>query len=1497
MLLVLILLLLVCGIALSLPSVQTKIAQYATEKINARYKTDISIDQIALTVFGGVKMRNVLIRDHHKDTLIYAGRITTTILDFSKMTSGDLLFGNLRADKLLFFMKTYKGETDTNLDRFIADFDSGGKPSDKHFLMQAKNVHLTNSHFLLIDENRENPKEADFSYLNSDVSDFRIYGPHLAMDIKKMSFLDYRGLFVKTMSSKFTYTKKNILLENLDLTTRHSLFKGNVALNYRREDFHDFNNKVQFDIRIDKSLLSTNDIRYFYKELAKNQHFSLKAHVTGALNDMKIKNMHLTDSRNSVIVGDVNFKNLFGNDNEHFYMSGKFDKLSSNYQNLVTLLPNVLGKKLPTSLRKIGQFNMHGKTEISATAIAADFYMSTAIGNIQSDLEIKNIDDIDNAVYKGNIILEEFDIGSFLNKKDLGKVTLNVDVDGKGFVQKNLNTSFTGDIYKIRYNGYTYTKILVDGNFKNPIFKGKLNINDPNLFMDFDGLVNLGKKDLVYNFNTKIDYANLKKLNFIKNDSISIFKGDIKMDISGNNLDNLQGNINFTDTSYQNNKDTYYFDNFSVSSTFDADRIRTISIDSPDIIDGTIVGKFKVNQLQKMVENSVGSLYANYTPNKILKGQFLKFNFNIYNKVIEVFYPGIEIGTNTAFKGSINSDNDDFKFNFTSPKIKAFENTFDKININIDNKNPLYNTFVELDSIKTKYYKISNFNLINVTTNDTLFLRTEFKGGEQAQDSYNLNLYHTINKDKQSVVGIQKSELKYKDFLWYLNEKDAPDNKIVFDKSLKNFSIDNIVMSHGNQKIELAGVLKDQNYKDLKLNFNEVNLENLLPRLEKFSIQGNLNGVVSLKQENAVYQPTAAVKIDSLHLNEVALGTMNLNIRGDDSFRKFYLTSNIENENVESFTADGSLEVANNKTNLDLDLDFDNFNLGFLGSLGGGAISNIRGFATGKSNIKGEVNDLDINGRLFVKKAGLGIPYLNVDYSLDDETVVDVTERKFLIRNATIIDSKYQTQGKLNGSIEHKNFSDWRLDLTVSSKRLLALDTEDSEDAAYFGTAFINGNATIKGPTNGLFIKVDAESEKGTAVKIPINDAQSIGENGYIHFITKNEKFNIKKGIAEQESRNYNGLELEFDFSITPDAEVEVILDRATGHGMKGKGFGSLLFKINTLGKFNMWGDFQAYEGTYNFRYGGLINKKFEVKKGGSITWEGDPMRAILNLEAVYKTTANPGVLLENATTNKKVPVEVVIGLKGNLASPEPNFDINFPTVSSVLKSEIQTKLDDNDVRQKQALVLLSTGGFLSNEGLNQNSITNNLYEKAGDLFGNIFNNSDDKIVFGVDLVAAERTPGYESDGRVGVTVSSKVSDRITINGKLGVPVGGINESAVVGDVEVQYRVNEDGTLFLRAFNKENDINYIGLGTGYTQGLGISYEVDFDTFSELVNRIFRNTKIERVKPSEGLPQDSELLPDFIRIKNADDDKGKEGKDKEDNKDTPKSNSEAVPTDD
>jgi hypothetical protein len=1144
-------------------------------------------------------------------------------------------------------------------------------------------------------------------------------------------------------------------------------------------------------------------------------------------------------------------------------MDANLSKLSSSYDNLVQLIPNVLGKKLPVELKKLGRFTIKGNIQWSATDLDADFSMITEIGNVQSDLSINQIDFIDKASYNGSVVTQDFNMGILLSDKDLGKVTMDVEIEGVGFTEKYLNTGVKGVVSKIFYNNYNYRNVAINGNFKPPYYRGKVNINDPNLDMDFDGLVDLSKKDSKYDFKIDVRNADFHKLNLVK-DTISNFKGNVVVQVDGNTIENLQGNIYFKNTSYQNEKDTYTFDDFSINSNFDPDKIRTITLNSPDIVQGEIVGKFKFSELGILVRNSIGSLYTNFKPEPVNRGQFLKFNFSIYNKIIEIFYPDIAIGSNTVIKGSIKSDTQEFKLNFNSPKIVAADNTFDNIRIAIDNKNPLYNAFLELDSIKTKYYKIRDFSLINVTNKDTLFFRSEFKGGSKGEDYFNLNLYHTINKNNENVVGISKSELKFKDNLWFLNEKETDENQIVFDKLLKNFSIDNIVLSHENQEIVLKGKTRGRTNKDLKLSFKDVDLFKITPMDDKFVFNGNLNGEVNFLQNNTVYKPTAALVIDHLNINEIDLGVLKFDIEGDQNLEKFSIDSYLENKNLESFNAKGNFTIVGKEATLDLDLKLDKFNLGILNPLGGSVLSNIRGFVSGNSRIAGTVNRPKISGRLFVDGVGLTIPYLSVDYKLGEGSIVDLLDESFLLRNNVLTDSKYGTKGTLRGSIQHNKFMDWKLDLAINSKRLLVLDTQDSEDAAYYGTAFIDGNATITGPTNGLFIKVEAKSEKGSTLKIPINQAESLGDNSLLHFLSAKEKSNIKKGIIDI-SRNYKGLELEFDLDITPDAEVEVILDRNSGHGIKGRGFGSLLFKINTLGKFNMWGNFQAYEGSYNFKYGGLIDKKFDVKKGGSISWEGNPMRAQLNLEAVYKTIANPAVLLENSSFNRKVPVNVVIGIKGDLASPEPDFNIEFPTVSNVLKSEIQYKLYDKDVRQTQALYLLSSGGFLSSEGVNQSDFSGSLFETASSLLGGIIRTDDDKFKVGFNYVAADRRIGKETDGRVVATISSKINERFTINGKVGVPFGGINESAVVGDLEVQYRVNEDGTLNLRIFNRENDVNYIGQGIGYTQGVGVTYEVDFDTFRELVNKIFRNKKLSSTIQYIDQFQDSNLAPEYINF--------------------------------
>jgi hypothetical protein len=322
---------------------------------------------------------------------------------------------------------------------------------------------------------------------------------------------------------------------------------------------------------------------------------------------------------------------------------------------------------------------------------------------------------------------------------------------------------------------------------------------------------------------------------------------------------------------------------------------------------------------------------------------------------------------------------------------------------------------------------------------------------------------------------------------------------------------------------------------------------------------------------------------------------------------------------------------------------------------------------------------------------------------------------------------------------------------------------------------------------------------------------------------------------------------MNFELDVNNNAEIKVVIDKESGSFLSGRGAGNILMEIDTKGKFNMWGDFITYDGIYNFKNLGVIDKKFNLKQGGTIVWEGDPLGAQMNLEAIYDVPggANPALLLDNPNFNRKIPTEVLIRLQGNLLKPDdPIFEIDFPNTSAVFTSEINYRLADPQISQLQAISLLSQGIFINEVSLSVQGITNNLYEKASDLFSNLLGDDQGKLQVGVNYLQGDRNKVLDvnSEDRLGLTLSTQITDKILLNGNIGVPVGGIEETLIVGDLQIDFILNEEGSLKAKVFNKENEFRYIGDELGFTQGVGLSYQVDFETFSELLNKIIKGSQ-------------------------------------------------------
>ena len=302
-----------------------------------------------------------------------------------------------------------------------------------------------------------------------------------------------------------------------------------------------------------------------------------------------------------------------------------------------------------------------------------------------------------------------------------------------------------------------------------------------------------------------------------------------------------------------------------------------------------------------------------------------------------------------------------------------------------------------------------------------------------------------------------------------------------------------------------------------------------------------------------------------------------------------------------------------------------------------------------------------------------------------------------------------------------------------------------------------------------------------------------------------------------------------------------------------------------------MTGDFIATQGVYKFRYGGFVVKDFIVQQDGNIRWDGDPTKALLDISAVYRTQANPATLLETSTVNRKIPVNVIINITGQLLKPDIEFEIEFPGSGSTVTSELEFLLQDRNTRELNAISLVSQGAFLSTAKVNTAAAAvNNLLETTSSILSSVLFNDDSSIFdVGVDLVQAETDPtaNVQSAGRVGFTLSTQISKRILINGKVGVPTGGVSESVIVGDVEIDFLLNDDGTLRAKVFNRQTDIQFVGETEGYTQGVGLSYAVDFNTFKELLNKIFKGKVKEAIQQAKGENDVPKIGSDGVNFNN------------------------------
>lgn len=1447
-------------LAIQTRPVQNYAARKLTHYLSEQFGTNIHVGGIDVALFRRVVLKDVWIEDEHADTLAYSRRISATIdtLNFRKknLSLSRLSFDQTKA----FFEKDSIGVFNY---QFLAKGDKPELPTEHKWKLNCNRFILRNSTFSY--ESFQQPvRQFQIDEVRLRIDNFRFDKDSLSFHLFSMSLNNGKGFYLNEFSAHFRQVGKDIFITNLRLETLNSeIHKADFAI--RKQPLPGTDDTVT-DLEIDlfQSRLSLADISLFVPQLeGMEQQLELSGRVTGNMQNLRARNLDIKTGNNTHLLADFSLSYMPGFSEPFLFIELK--QSQTDFRDISQIrLPNsskVNYLSFPQQLYQAGIISYQG----NFTGFLSDFVaygtLNSRMGRIKTDISI--VPDAANMLqYRGRLETASFNIGRLLQSPQLGQISLNGMVNGIFDRQKEtIDGKFDGKISRWLLNSYNYQDITLNGQLNNKRFDGNIVVDDPNLKLNFSGVLNLNEEVPVFDFLLHLQQADLVALNLDSINSVSNVRFDMAANFSGNRMDNIDGLIQVFGGKYFNQNDSLSLDNLIISAHLDEIESR-INVQS-DYADLSIIGTYDFSSLIE----SFRAVLANYLPalgrpmvTNELKNQFeLDLKVKDMDEISAVFLPGLYVKTPFDVKGEINTQQGTLKLTGEISDI-----TWDDFNLrNVD-----INIHPDQEDLTSKF-RIEEFNYKDEITLHNLALMVD-----AGQNEMNTRIVWN-NLDKITYSGNIETNIFFRrepGNIRPIIDIDVLPSRIIIADSIWNLShakmsidstsilIDNFHLGSQNHFVTVNGKLSENRNDQLSLKLQNIDLGNLdLYLQEDTGLKGVVNGTVGIFDfyKSRLFYSDIGVK--GLEYQSHAIGDVSIVNKWDRETSLIDTEVMINHNNRNQFTGRGFFNPYSK--NFIFNLNFDHFSIGILNTLIKEGLTNFHGDGSGKVILSGTPDKLLINGAIYAENAGLTIDYTQVSYRLNDS--IRFSNDSLIFRRIEVRDVQ-NNRGIFNGSIRHDNFSNMDYNLSLTTNQILALNTTSRNNDNFYGSAVARGVLRITGKGQNVRLAGEATSLTGTNITIVLGEDDEVTKYDFVRFVTRDTtKTKTPASLLTQET---GGTEIDLTITVTPEARAQMIYNTQITDVIRAQGEGILRFRMDRNYNINLSGNYNVTQGEYLFTLQNVINKRFVIEPGGSMVWSGDPYNAIIDLSAVYRLKASLRELFMGSMLpvdyNQRIPVECKILLTNELISPTINFDIVFPTVEDRIRDNVQQYIATQEDLNKQMLSLLVLGQFYTPEFIRGTYEANNpnlIGNTASDLFSNQLSNWLSQINRDIDIGINYRPGNQLTNDEIELALSTQIfNDRVIINGNIGnnTNPNSINNSELVGDFDIIVKLTPNGKLQLKAYNRANN-NLIYETAPYTQGIGISYKEEYNTFDELWRKFLAIFKRDRPRMS---PESAEVIP-------------------------------------
>jgi hypothetical protein len=1393
----------------------------------------------------------------------------------------------------------------------------------KTFDLSAMNVALNSlsvdSTNIQFDNDRQRRQKKGMDYAHLRISGFTLHGNELLYtrdsisgSISKGQFSEASGFELDELRTKFLYADKQAYLKDLVLRTPGSLVQRDLAISYTslnalaKDPAH-----TLLDLDLRNSRVQVKDILVFVPSLATQPVFAhpadtwmINSRMQGSLAALQIGTLQFSGLQDLKIDLSGTIRQL--TDTKRMGADLDIRNMSGSRGGLIALLPP---RTLPSNISIPDRFAIHGKLAGDMNNLHTDLVIATSSGNAALKGSIGQFRDTRHANYDLVLQTRNLDLGSILqDRQDLGRLTADINAKGTGFDPHTANAKLNGVLHDAVIKQYDYKEFHFDASIAARKVEWQSSINNNAVRFELRASADLADKFPALKLDWQIDTLDLHALHLV-NDSLG-FKGHLLADFPGTDPDSLQGSLRMGQLLVISGGKRLATDSIVLVAARAAGQ-EDIRLSS-EMADLDWKGQYKITEVPmalkqtldkyfhtgpatsdtststatsvaassandtaasvtSIADSSVNSSSSRYAARKFSPEQWQMDLKLRVSPLVLAYMPTLKgtdsIGAQIAF----NSDRNDLQLALNAPRVQMGSQVFRVVSLRGSTHNDRLSYDLQMAGLTGSGYSLHHTSVQGYMANDRLFATLVLKD-EKDKDQYRLSAAAEKHADNTRIVLNPDSLL-----LNYDRWQVSRDNFLQFGQA--GIVVNDLKLSQKDESLQVNSHPPAPS-SPIDISFSNFSLATLsrFANQDSLLVGGLLNGKAELKNISSSLLFTADLNIHGLTYKQDTVGDLALKVN---------------NEKANAYTADISLEGNKNDVRLkgdyytgegrvDMKLDLKRLNLAAIKPFALSQVEDIKGFLKGSLAIKGTLAQPGIEGKLHFDSTMI-IPVITGEPLKLSNDNIEFDADGFNFSEFAFLDSA-NNKATIDGNVYTKDYKNYNFDVTFNANNFRLVNAPVESNKLFYGQMNLDAAVNLNGDPNGS-LKADGDirvnKKTNFVVVLPENNPEVVDRQGVMRFVDKDHPGDtlansgdtlmsrMNKALASARSQ-IKGFDVSLTVETDSNAVFTMIIDERNGDALTARGRSNLVFGMDKSGKTDLTGAYEVESGSYNLSLD-FLKRKFEIQRGSTITWTGDPTSAILDINATY-TANTPSIdLIANEVAgrsqtdinkfNQKLPFLVTLKMEGELLKPKITFDITLPEDVLTLWPDVDAKLQQIRVEEselnKQVFALLLLNRFVGEDPLQSqagggSTLGNMAFQSASQILTNQLDQLAGSLIKGVDIHfdlnnEQDFSTGTEQDyTELNVSVSKQLfNNRIAVNVGSNFDVQGEgnanqNASNIAGDLAVDYKLTPDGRYMLRAYRK-NQYEAVVEGEVVETGVSFILTFDYDRFRELFGKTKQET--------------------------------------------------------